>query len=718
MRVSQDLSTAKWTVRAVGAVGGAVGDLSKVPDAVRERVVRGVPATLLPEVGGCVHTDLIDAGLIGDPAIGMNEQACAWVSWTDWCYECEFEASGAFLYHHAAELVFEALDTIAKVELNGILVGSAASEFIPHRFSVNAALRKGTNHLRVTFTSPLRHAYDLAKTLGLPHNGDESSPPWHPFNMMRKCASNFGWDWGPRVATCGIGGAVRVEGWSHVRIDEPVRVVERSGVLNITAPLLWPGERDRPESVDVGGELRIGREVMPLSAWELTLDVMPRLETDFRSVGVLLEAMVDRRWAVDAPILATGHIDCAVEIDGEVRTERIAIRTGFRTAEWSDDGLRLNGKPVFCKGVNWIPEGLWPRDRTRAKIRARLEQAKAMGCNMIRVWGGGRYESDAFYEICDELGLMVWQDFMFACACYPEEEPVPALIEAEARYQVARLSKHPCIVLWCGGNENHWAHESWGFGARVTKGRGWGKAYWQEMLPKIVAEFSPHTPYIPDSPWSPPPTHPNATEVGDRHTWDLFGEDFYAHVPRFCSEFGVQSPSNLQTLREADLAQGSATSDERPMKVGVASESLVSKALLARQRGPGGMARWYDEFFAKAGMKPAATFEQWHAQAQQLQADWLELAVIWLRANAPTCSGALIWQLNDAWPGFSWSLIDSAGREKPAYFAVKRAFADRLVATIPFDGVPHRVAINDTDEAWTVEPGWTVVARGVSRRRT
>jgi beta-mannosidase len=577
MRVSQDLSTAKWTVRAVGAVGGAVGDLSRVPAAVRERVVRGIPATLLPEVGGCVHTDLIDAGLIGDPAVGVNEQGCAWVSWTDWCYECEFEAFADIHKHHETDLVFEALDTIAEVELNGVVVGRANSEFIPWRFAVKGAIRHGKNRLRITFTSPLRHAYNLAKTLSLPHNGDESVPPWHPYNMMRKCASNFGWDWGPRIATCGIGGSVRVEGWSHVRIDEPIRVVESSGVLNISVPLWWPGERDRPESMDVGGELRIGQEVMPLSAWELTLDIVPRLETDFRSAGVLLEAFVDRRWAVDAPVLATGHIDCSVRIDGELRSDRIAIRTGFRTAEWSDDGLRLNGKPVFCKGVNWIPEGLWPRDRTRAKIRARLEQAKAMGCNMIRVWGGGRYESDAFYEICDELGLMVWQDFMFACACYPEEDPFPALIEAEARYQVARLSKHPCIVLWCGGNENHWAHESWGFGARVTPGRGWGKAYWQEMLPRIVKELSPHTPYVPDSPWSPPttpPTHPNATEVGDRHTWDLFGDDFRSHVPRFCSEFGVQSPSNLPTLREADLLEGPAAADDRPSAVGERSSAV------------------------------------------------------------------------------------------------------------------------------------------------
>ncbi len=646
----------------------AVGDLSKVPAVVLDRVIAGVPATLLPEVGGCVHTDLIDAGVIPDPAIGMNETAAEWVSWTDWCCECVFEMAED---HDDLVLCFDCLDTIAVVEVDGTVVGTARSEFVPWAFPVKQ-LRKGVHTIRVTFMSPLRAANNLARTLGLPHNGDESSPPWHPFNMMRKCASNFGWDWGPRVATCGMRG-----------------------------PALAVGSAPPP---------------------------MPTVR---------------------------------------------AIAT-FDPATFT---FMQHGRPVFIKGVNWIPEGLWPRDRTRAKIRARLLQAKAMGCNLIRVWGGGRYESDAFYEICDELGLMVWQDFMFACACYPEEPPLPALIEAEARFQVARLSKHPCVVLWCGGNENHWAYESWGFKARVASGRGWGTKYWQEVLPKIVAELSPHTPYVPDSPWSPPPTHPNAAEVGDRHTWDLFGEDFRTHVPRFCSEFGVQSPSNLETLLEAGIlppadgapvaVNGALTATKTPLTATIAPLTATNGAptatiapltatktpltgtiapltgtngaptgvggaptlpwtgwgaLVARQRGPGGMARWYDEFFAKAGVTPAPNFEAWHAAAQRLQADWLYLAIVWLRANAPACGGAVIWQLNDAWPGFSWSLIDSAGREKAAYFAVQRAFADRLVETVPFGGVPHLVAINDTDDIWNageaagLNSDWLVAPRSVEKR--
>lgn len=562
-----------WTVRAVG-------DLSQVPTVVRGRVI---PAT----VPGCIHTDLMDAGLIPDPTIGMNEREVQWVSRTDWRYELVFDADPGLLDHHQIDLVFECLDTIARVELNGEEVGKAQSEFIPHRFSVLGYLRPGENRLAVTFTSPLRYIHEQARKHGpLPGNGD-----WDPYCYIRKCASNFQWDWGPKLATCGISAAVEL---AAGRIEGP---------------------NQRPAHLTVG----------------------------FDQAG------------------------CALTIDG---------------------------RRVRCLGANWIPEGLWPRDRTYARVRWRLEQARAAGMNMIRIWGGGRYEPDWFYDLCDELGLMVWQDFMFACACYPEHEEYRTLVEAEARHQVARLSRHPSVVLWCGGNECEWAYESWGFKEKLAAtgqaGRGWGQHYYRELLPRIVKEISPGTPYIPNSPYSPTPgRHPNDADEGDRHTWDLLGEDFPKHIPRFCSEFGIQSPSCRDTLAEAGLL----TDEDAP-------GTVVPAVLVARQRGPGGMKRWYDEPLGKL-FPPARDLDEWLAQAYEMQARHLYTAVIWLRANPETCSGALIWQLNDAWPGLSWSLIDSAGREKPAYHVVKRAFAPRLIEVVPFDGRDHLVIINDAEERWT-----------------
>lgn len=559
----QNLSAARWTVRAVG-------DLSGVPEGVRGQPV---PAT----VPGCVHTDLMDAGLIPDPAVGLNERQVQWVSWTDWRYECEFDAAAELFGLHEIDLVFECLDTIAIVELNGVEIGRAASEFMPHHFSATRLLKQGVNRLAVTFTSPLRFVQEESRRLGpRPYNGDELG--WAPYNLIRKCASNFGWDWGPKVATCGVTGDVHL---CH-----------------------------RESSVDSGFRESAGGRGRP---------TLPGVDS----------------------------------------------RSSRRKVEFDAANFRfiIDGVPTFIRGANWIPEGLWPRDRTRERVRARLRQAADANMNMIRVWGGGRYEPDWFYETCDELGLMVWQDFMFACACYPEEEPLRTLIEREARYQVARLSRHPCVVLWCGGNECHWACESWGFKERLAASdspKTWGRHYWRELLPRIVREVDGTRPYWPDSPWSGSEMiHPNDADHGDRHTWDLMGPDFRNIVPRFCSEFGVQSPSNLETLNAAKLLDGGGISPE----------------LLARQRGPGGMERWYKEI--GSGIDPAGGFENWHARAQEQQALWLTLAIDWLRQNEPRCMGALVWQLNDAWPGFSWSLIDSAGKEKPAYWAVKKAFEPR-----------------------------------------
>jgi beta-galactosidase/beta-glucuronidase len=565
-----------------------VGDVSHVPPAARERII---PAT----VPGCIHTDLMDAGVIPDPAIGTNEQEVPWVSRTDWRYECEFEADAAIFQHHDLDLHFECLDTIATIELNGIEVGKAASEFIPWRFGVHGILKPGRNTLAVTFTSPLRHVHEMAAKLGhRPHNGDEQG--WAPYNMVRKCASNFGWDWGPRVATCGITQGVGIEA---------------------------------------------GRA--PQGTFS-RLPASPR------------------------------H------------------RVGFHPEPFH---FTIDGRATFVKGANWVPEGLWPRDRTPERVRQRLQQLLDANMTMIRVWGGGRYEPDWFYDLCDEMGIMVWQDFMFACACYPEEEPLRSLIEREARYQVARLSRHPCVVLWCGGNECHWAYESWGFKERLAKSSSpqtWGKHYWQEMLPRIVAELSPGTPYWANSPWSGDPSvHPNADDTGDRHTWDVWGEGYRAIVPRFCSEFGQQGPSNWRTLEEAGLLRD-VTSENVDRPGGV----TLPPDLTTRQLGPGGNARWYEQPMREWFREPR-DLDEWHAMAQLLQARSLRTAIEWMRVHRPRCMGALVWQLNDAWPGLSWSLIDSAGRPKLAHEGVKQAFAPRMLTIQPIEGRLRLCVVNDLD---------------------
>jgi beta-galactosidase/beta-glucuronidase len=594
-----DLATLSWTLRPTG-------DPGHIPQDVLEVLSRGIPAI----VPGCVHEDLLRASLIPDPRIGLNEPACAWVSRTDWIYSTTFEISELNLLGRClsgpVSLYCCSLDTVASIHLNGTHLASTQSEFIPHRFDITNLLRPGSNTLSITFTSPLLHIEQEARRLGpRPVNGD-----WAPFNMIRKCASNFEWDWGPRLATVGIADDARIEFAS-------------------------PGRSTSPQE--------------PIAA----LDADP----------------------------TSGAF-------------------GFRT--W-------NGSPITALGANWIPNGLFPADRTPEKVRMLLQAAKDCGMNMIRVWGGGRYEPDWFYEQCTELGLMVWQDFMFACACYPEEEPLKSLIIEEARSQVARLSRHPCIVLWCGGNENHWAHQSWGFKEKLAAAeqphKTWGRAYWQSILPAIVQELDPSRPYWPDSPWSfDESTHPNDATRGDRHSWDM---NFWDHwscgyqkiIPRFCSEFGQQSPSNHATLRrEAELLPAAPLTLTPPTDPSWSS-LLMGPALSRRQRGPGGNQRWYDEPLDALFTRPT-TFDQWHFAAQLLQARALRTAIEWHRVNAPACQGSLLWQLNDAWPGLSWSIIDSAGRFKPAYHAVKAAHAPRIASLHVVDDHLSLFAVNDTDEPW------------------
>jgi beta-mannosidase len=700
----QPLDIANWTVRAVG-------DLSEVPAAIRGQEL---PA----RVPGCVHTDLIRAGLVPDPLVGMNEREVQWIGETDWEYRARFEADAALLAHERVDLVCEGLDTIAEVRLNGVEVGRAANMFHPHRFDLRAAIRPGTNELSITFRSPLKHIRAEEERLGKrPVNGD-----WDPYIFIRKAACNFGWDWAPKLATCGIWKFACIHAWSGVRVSDGHSIVMKVSPLDWEVEAKLKLEWAKPDQPNGVWDIRLSLSGLACDAASATR----RIGQGDSSISLRLPAKKPRLWwprgtagvdQMELGFLSAELLEGGDPLGGvndwqasigfrEVRLLTAPDQSGTRFA------LEVNGKEIFCKGANWIPDGPFPLgpavddyddDPTRAGITKRLKQAAAANINMLRVWGGGYYESDAFYEICDELGIMVWQDFMFACAMYPEEEPYPKLIEAEARHQIARLSSHPSVVLWCGGNECVWAHEAWGNapGEKPWKerlaGKTWGAGYYFDLLPRLVKELDPTRPYWPNSPWPGPIDAPladqienrkpkienvNSADHGDRHTWDRRADAYRSLVPRFCSEFGHQSPSNHATLARV-LAPEDLT--------------LASPALEHRQRATGGTKRHIDEPMAELFREPR-DFDEWHYLAQLTQARAIKAGIEWLRVNRPRCMGALIWQLNDCWPGMSWSLIDSDGGEKFAYHAAKEAFRNRLITIQPFDGQPWLCIVNDDDE--------------------
>jgi beta-mannosidase len=626
-----------------------------------------VPAT----VPGCVHLDLLAAGLIDDPYLDDNEAGTAWIGRTAWVYETAFQWTPE-AGPDRVDLVCQGLDTVATVTLNGTEVGHTANMHRSYRFDVGALLVTGTNTLSVRLDSPYVYAEALQRRLG-----DRPNAYPEPFQYIRKMACNFGWDWGPTLVTAGIWQPIGLHSWRGARLAEVRPLVTVDG--------------------DVG-RVEVRATIERPSAEPLTLVATiagQRVETRVETTGSTLTLDVEcpRRWWPrgygDQP-----RYDLDVELrdgDGAV-LDTWTRKVGFRSVrlDTEPDGrfaIEINGTPVWVRGVNWIPDDAFPSRVDRDRYATRLRQACDANVNFIRVWGGGRYESDDFYDLADELGLLVGQDFLFACAAYPEEEPLASEVAAEAREQVVRLASHPSLVLWTGNNENIWGYRDWGWPEPLA-GRTWGLGYYLDVLPRIVADADPTRPYWPGSPYSGDlDRHPNDPAYGTTHIWDVWNTRDYTHYrdyrPRFVAEFGFQAPPAYATLRRA--------SSDEPLTV----ESSHQKALGGNDK----LLRWL------APHLPAPeTFDDWLYLTQVNQARAIQLAIEHFRSLHPWCMGAIVWQLNDCWPVTSWSAVDGDGRRKPLWYALRRAYADRLLTV---DG-EALVAVNDTGQPWVFA---TVVRR-------
>lgn len=614
-------------------------------------------------VPGDIHTALFEAGLIPDPYAGRNEYALRWIADRDWTLSRSFEGGGT------RTLLLDGVDTVARIRLNGAIVGTPANAFRRHTFRVET--RPGENRIDIDLLSNTRaaNALQAAQPFRVPYH--DGNCPIPNGNMLRKPQCDFGWDWGIALAPAGITGGVALigaEGWiGPARIEQwhtdgKVRLSLRVPILGFDdGPVAW--------RVAAGSAEAVGS----------TNDAAFDAELEIEDVALWWPAGLGPQ-----PLQ-----EVRVEARGLTRCFRVALREVRLVSEPDEAGrsfaIHVNGRPVFCRGANWIPADALPGRITEARTRALLQSAADANMTMIRVWGGGRYEPDSFYEACDELGLLVWQDFMFACHLYPATEDFLREVDGEVREQAARIGHH--VALWCGDNELLGAL-NWFEEPRRNRDR-YLVAYdrLNRTIEAALKDTLATANWWPSSPSPGPMSFGDAwhdDSSGDMHFWSVWheGRDFehYRDVkPRFCSEFGFQSYTSLPVIETF----------AEPADLNIASPVMES-----HQKNAGGNARIAETMFRYFRFpKDFASFV-WLSQIQQGIA--IKTAVEYWRSLKPHCMGTLYWQLNDTWPVASWSSLDYGGGWKLLHYLAQRFFQPVTVAAIPEAGGFRLSAVNDT----------------------
>jgi beta-mannosidase len=624
-----------------------------------------IPKDLPVSVPSCVHTDLQAQGIIPDPFLDDNERLLAWIGYCDWTYSTEFDAPVA----DKTVLVFEGLDTVAEVILNNQIIAAVKNMHRSYRFKVSNLLRPTGNQLVVRFKSPIKYADEMSLQLGYrPHVNH------HPYNSIRKMAANFGWDWGIDTSTSGVWKPVYLQTYSQriASVSPVTSVIGSTGVVDLTIDIDSVGQSELAARINLGGEVTEQRVQAGENKLKLSI---PAVQT----------------WAPNGsgdPNLYALRIDL---FSGSEVVDQWEAKLGFRNLELEfpkdpdSTGFQfvLDGKPIFIRGVNWIPNHAFVHSISRAALFERLMQAKNANINLIRVWGGGMYESDDFYDICDELGLLVWQDFLFACAAYSEEDQLAREVEAEARENIQRIMRHPSLALWNGNNENLWGHQEWKWQERL-QGKTWGAGYYFDLLPRLVTELDPGRPYTPGSPYSPVENkRHNDSRHGSVHIWDLWNEKDYPNYrnydPRFVAEFGWQAPPSWSTM--------TAAIHDEPLTPESPGMIIHQKAMLGNDKLTDGLVSHFEL---------PNNMDQWHWAMQLNQANAISTALRHFRARTPSCMGAIVWQLNDCWPVTSWAAIDFTGVEKPVYHSIAQAYEPVLLTFNSFAGKTSLHLINNS----------------------
>ncbi|MDT8071063.1 MAG: glycoside hydrolase family 2 protein [Terriglobia bacterium] len=667
------------------------------------------------EVPGVVQTDLLHNKLIPDPFYGDNEPTLQWIGLTDWEYETEFEVTPAMLQRGHLELLFAGLDTYADVFLNDVPILSADNMFRHWRVPVKDKLHAGSNTLRIVFHSPVM--YMLPKVKALPYRlptvsqvltVTEEGIATDPYT--RKAPYNYGWDWGPRYVTEGIWQPVELYAWDDVRIDNfhihQAKVTEAKAKLSAELDIL----AEAPVDVDVsiGYAEENNPTLSPKADDKGGAQQKVHLDAGMNHVAIPFEIAKPDRWYPNGYGAQALYKFTATVRRGKTSADHAQVRTGLRSLElrrqvdqWGKSfEFVVNGIPIFAKGANVIPFDSFAPSVTPEVHRRILQAAKDAHMNMVRAWGGGYYETDDFYDICDELGIMVWQDFIFGGAMVPGDLPYQKNVREETIEQVKRLRDHPSLALWNGNNEVETGWKYWGdrqaFKESISpteRERVWQDylIMFHDIIKSVVTEYGDGTPYWPSSPSSNFEPNPDGQSNGDMHYWAVWHalapiDDYTKQFPRFMSEYGFQSFPEMRTIRQF---------------AGPKDLDLLSAVMQEHQKNVGGNER-IRTYMLREYHEPK-DFESFIYVSQVLQAEAIKVGAEHLRRQMPRVMGSLYWQLNDCWPVASWSSIDYYGRWKALQYYARRFYNDLLVSPFEVDGIVSTFVVSDKLQATPAE---------------
>jgi len=629
------------------------------------------------KIPGTVHLDLMDNKVIPDPFKDENEKKVQWIENEDWEYQTRFNVSSKELQNDHVDLIFNGLDTFSEIYLNGKLLKKTDNMFRKWEIPVKEFLKEGNNDLKIKFTSAVKEGKERAKKVPF-------TMPESPRSFVRKAQYQFGWDWGPRLVTAGIWKDIQLKCWNFAEIQNIKYDQNFSGnIFNLKFEIEINAEN--------AGDyvLNINKQTQKVSLKK----GINKISVPYKTDGMKL--WQPNGWG-DANLY-----DFKIALSkNNLSLHQKNIKIGLRTVELVQEKdaagksfyFKVNGKPLYAKGTNWIPGDSFSPRMTKEKYWKLIKDAKDANMNMIRVWGGGIYEDDEFYKACDENGILVWQDFMFAGSFYPADEDFLNNVKEEVKDQVSRLQNHPSIALWCGNNEIDEAIVNWGYQKQFKYSKEDSLQVWKDYK-KLFHEFIPNilkeslTPdkniYWPSSPsigWG----HKESLTEGDSHYWGVWwGEQpfeiYNEKVGRFMSEYGFQGMPSIDAVKS--------------MFSGTPDLSLQNPVIKAHEKNTRGWEIISE--YMKRDYKVPTDFIQYNYVSQLLQARGMKIAVEAHRHSKPYNMGTLYWQLNDCWPVVSWSSIDYSGNWKALHYEMKRSFESHMISTEEKDEILTFYVIND-----------------------